>query len=78
MNLMPFWNNNIITGEMTNLLDDLNGLDLSHQGNDIEYRAQGNIRTIKFKQPTIQEYRFFDVKWFWPIFFKWISLDLFI
>lgn len=63
---------------MKNLLDDLNEYDLNRQGENIEYRAQGNIMTIKYSQPTVQEYRYFDVKWFCPIFFKWISLDLFI
>lgn len=68
--LNAFLKNCTVTGEMKNLLDDLNEYDLNRKAENIEYRAQGNIMTIKYSQPTVQEYRYFDVKWFCPIFFK--------
>lgn len=64
---------------MKNLLDDLVQYEFKHhQGTDIEYRAQGDIMRIKFTQPTMQEYRYFDAKWFCPILIKRLSIDLFL
>lgn len=77
--LQAYLRNSVITGEMKNLLDDLYEYDFSHhQGNDIAYRAQGDIMRINFTQPTLNECRYLNAKWFCPIFFKSISLDGFI
>lgn len=77
--LNAYLRNSVVTGEMKNLLDDFNSYDFSqHEGSDIEYRAQGNIMTIQYTKPTLKEYSYFDAKWFCPIFFKNISLDMFL
>lgn len=63
--LHAYLRNSIITGEMKGCLDDLNSYDFSkHQGSNIEYRAQGEIMWINYKHPTLNEYKYFDAKWF--------------
>lgn len=69
--LNAYLRNSIITGEMKEMLDDLNAYDFSkHTGSNIKYRVHKDIMTINYQHPGNREYKYFDAKWFCPIFFK--------
>lgn len=77
--LNAYLRNELITGEMKNMLDEMSLYDISqHKGSNIQYRAQGEIMWINYTQPTDREYRYFDAKWFCPILFQNLSLENFI
>mmetsp|Transcript_1612 Transcript_1612/g.1573 ORF Transcript_1612/g.1573 Transcript_1612/m.1573 type:complete len:132 (+) Transcript_1612:244-639(+) len=77
--LSAYLRNELITGEMKNMLDEISLYDFSkHTGSNIQHRAQGEIMWINYTQPSLREYKYYDTKWFCPILFQNLSLENFI